>query len=286
MQLAHSGNAGDYRENPGAFYVMAMVKALFTKEEQAQYQEAVMAFDQCFQLAKQNNMQEAIAAYPACSRFINTLSQPLLNWVMAFYGQRLCYYHYKRNSYEEGINLTKEISRTVNQLQQEGYHFLFFVEIQQRLNLSRIYFTQREIEKALSICAEAVADIYDKAPTFNSRELINGVPESELIEITQYEMIVEVLTEACNRTIAALKEEPEKLESSTRQFITPLLKLDFTSLSADPRYTCINRFISILGGLTGYAELQDSDVLFFMNSGYAHKKMLRVLNNYIELVDA
>lgn len=125
--------------------------------------------------------------------------------------------------------------------------------------------------------------MYNKSNAFNSQQLINGVPESELIRVAQYEMIVEVLTDACNRILSRLKEDPDQLEKATIELIEPLVKLDFNSISDEPKYTCINKFISVLGALTGYSEFQDNDILFFMNSSHADKKMLKVLNRYIEL---
>lgn len=285
MQLAHNGIAFNYWENPGLFYITAIVEALFTKTEQLQYQETVLAFDQCFRFARENNMQEANAAYEKCSQLTSSLNTSLLDWLLAFYGQRLCYYHYKLKHFEEGIGLTQQINRSVERLQQKGYQFLFFVEIQQRLNLSRIYIAQNEMSKAISICTGCITEIYDRSNDFDSRQLINGVPESELTRIAQYEMIVEVLTDACNKILSRLKEYPDQLEKATVDLIEPLIKLDFNTLSGEPKYTCINKFISLLGGLTGYSEIEDNDILFFMNSPYADKKMLMVLNRYIALVD-
>ncbi|WP_205510363.1 hypothetical protein [Longitalea arenae] len=285
MQLASSGTSFNYRQDPGGFYITAMVNALFQKEEQAQYVEAVTAFDHCFQLAKQNRLEEAVFAYSACNSISSTLAPSLLDWVMAFYGQRLCYYHYKSKNYEAGASLTKQISKSVNRLYENGHQIMFFVDIQQRLNLSRIYFAQHKVEKAISLCTESVIDMYHKSGAFHSQQFINDVPENELLEITQYGMMVEVLTDACNRILSSSKEDAGQVEKATITLITPLIDLDFSSISNDLKYTGINKFLSLLGGLTGYRELQDSDILYFMNSPYADKKMLMVLNNYIAMAN-
>ena len=127
-------------------------------------------------------------------------------------------------------------------------------------------------------------NMYGKAGTFSTDALINGVPENELIEITQYGMMIEVLTEACNKIISKLKDDADKVEKSILFFIEPLLKLDFGSLSSNPGYECINRFVSLMGGLGGYSELQDDDILFLLNTRYADRKLLGVLNNCMALI--
>ena len=286
MQLNQSGTGINYWENPGAFYIDAMVNTVFTEKERETYWQVAGRYDQCFQLAKQGKLTEAQLVYESCCTISKEVRPQLLNWVLAFYGQRLCYYHYKMKDYNEGVALTMTIVESVKRLRQNGYHYLFFVDIQQQLNLARIYFELNETALAISLCANSIISMYKQAGTLNSNNMINEVPESRLIEVTQYGMLIEVLAETCNRTFFKLKEDTDSLESAMMSFVKPLLQLNFSVLSVDSRYACIDKFISLVSGLCGYNELKDDDILFFMTSPNVDRKLLRVLNNYITLVNA
>src|SRR3954462_7138819 len=144
MQLNHSGTSINYLENPGAFYINAMVNTVFTEKERETYWQVAGMYDQCFQLAKQGKLTEAELVYESCCAISKEVGLQLLDWVLAFYGQRLCYYHYKMKNYNEGLALTMTIVESVHRLRLNGYPYLFFVDIQQQLNLARIYFEVNE----------------------------------------------------------------------------------------------------------------------------------------------
>jgi hypothetical protein len=285
MQLIHSGTDINHWKNPGAFYIAAIVNSNFSNKEQEEFRKTVSLYDSCFGLAKQNKIPESRIKYEECCEANKITTPRLQDWIMAFYGQRLCYYHYRSGNYSDGIALTGEIMKSVRLLRQKGYQYLFFVEIQQQLNLSRIYFELNEVDKAISICTDSMFNIYRKAGSFSTDNLVNDVPENELIEATQFGMMIELLAGTCNRVLFKLKDDADILERSIGAFIVPLLPLDFCSLSSSPRYECINRFVSLMGGLSGDKELRDDDILFFMNSPHADKKLVDVLNYCISLID-
>jgi hypothetical protein len=286
MQIVRNETGINYRENPGAFFISAIINEIFNGQQRDEYLQAVFLYDKCFNLAKQNKISDARLIYEECCGINEMLHSEMLAWIMAFYGQRLCYYHYKAKQYNSGIFLTMKIVDQVRILHQKGYRYLFFVEIQQKLNLSRIYFELNKISLAISYCVDSLISIYDQAGNHQSEKLIGGVSESELLEITQYGMIIEVLSEACNRMFYKLKEDEDSLEKAMVEFTGPLLKINFDMLSPEPRYACINKFISLMNGLGGASEIQESDILFFIESQFADKKLSRVLNNYLSLAEA
>lgn len=271
-------------ENPGAFYITAIINSSFSAGERETYREIVSLYDSCFQLAKQSKIAESRTVYEQCCRTTSAISPRLRNWILAFYGQRLCYYHHKSKQYNNAITLTAEILASVRLLQQQGYAYLFFVEVQQQLNLGRIYFELNQTEKAIRLSTESIHNMHRMAGQFNTARFFNNISEDELIQITQYGMIVEVLSDTCNKLLFKLREDPDRLERTISLFIESLQDLNFGSLSPNPQYECIDRFISLMRSLSGFGQLQDDDILFFINSPHVDKKITGVINNYINLL--
>ena len=286
MQLVECSNIIDHRVNPGGYYLLAELKGVLSERQQLEYWQCAAVFDKCFNMAKQNDLSESEKLYEQCMAIMKNLEPVLLDWLVAFFGQRLCYFLYKSNRYSEGIELTSRIIKVVELINLNGYKYMFFVGIQQKLNLARIYFQMNESSKAISLCSGCMKEMYRKPGSFETKRMCGAVSEQELLEITQYGMTVEVLSETSRRILQYFKGDSLEMERLVLQFIKPLASLNFSSLLPEPRYENIDRFISIMAGLCRFKDLLDEDILYFMDNKNADRKLINVLHGYIQLAEA
>ena len=273
----------DYKKDPSSFYINAIASLNLHPEDLAVYRQAVLTCDNCFAAAKQNKMEEAASDYEMGSLFFEQANPVLLTWLTAFCSPRMAYYHYRQKHHDEAIALTEKIIEALKLLQSENnYRYLFFPQIQQMHNLSRIYFTMNNMRRAVAICSEAIVQIFMEAGGRESTLLIEGVPEEAFVKITRYDMLIQVMAETCNTILQKYQEDPVLQEELLKLFITPLRELDFSRISDDPRYTAVTAFVRVMSLLVNDdEELGQNDIHFFIKNEHADKALLRVLFKYV-----
>lgn len=276
----------NYQTNPYVFYVNGIIDATIPLHQVTQYNELSLAYNDCFFLAKQKKITEAAEAYDKGCTLQKFIDPALDTWITVFCGPNLSYYYYKTEHYNESISLTHEIIETCRDLQNRGYYYLFFSEIQQYHNLSRIFFTLNNTEEALYQCTRCMADMADRGTGWDTQTLINGIPEMTLIRITQYGMIIQVLTETCGRLLRTYGKDPVQLRHWLAYFLAPLSGIRFATISDEHRYKYIDAFISFLHE----AVLSDNDInednLLLTEKQHVDKTLLSTFYQYVKFVIA
>lgn len=274
-----------YKAEPYSFYIKNII-AKFDEKEKKEYDKINHAYNNCFLYAKQNKLEEAKEAYNELFEINKRISHSLISWVIVFCAPNLSYYYYKINDFKTAIDLTWNIIKSAKQLQYEGHPYLFFSEIQQLHNLSRIYFKLNDGARAVSLCNECISDIINHSKHWDTNNFINGVPEIEIIELTQYEMIIQVLTETCNRLINRAKEDNIESEKLLGIFIKYIITLDFQSVSEGAMYRDLTIFSSLMNTflMEGFDNIGDGD-LFFINSPGTNKYLLNVLYKLANMIN-
>lgn len=269
-----------YKENPYSFYINNIITR-FPPKEKSQYDKIASAYNNCFLLAKQNKIEEAEKAYNKLHETNKEIFPSLIPWVMVFCAPNLSYFYYKIKDIRLAIDLTWDIIKFSKQLQSEGYQYLFFSEIQQLHNLSRIYFKQEDEATAVSLCMQCLSDIVNHSKNWKQGRSINGIAERELIDITQYAMIIQVATETCNRLIRKIRANSLIVDKCLGLFLNHLAKLSFKSISSETRYLNLDTFSLLMKRFLneGIDDIEESD-LRFISANDSDKNLLRTLYSF------
>lgn len=263
-------------------FVDFIVDVVFNNQQRHEYKIINDSCGNCFLFTKKNILDEAKKYFDESMLLFESSQNK--HWISALCLPNISYYEYKIGNYESATYRTNQIITSLGYLQKNNYQYLFFSEIQQYHNMSRIYFSMNRISLAIDQCVYCLLSIVEHSKTFLSKNFIYEVPESELYKITQYAMTIQVLSETCDKIIFYSKNDLIQLQNWLGSFIKQLLVLDFTSISSDPGYININKFIKLIGEVltNDYDEFQE-DILLFAKNQYADKTLLKILYKYINL---
>jgi hypothetical protein len=276
----------DYLSEPYYFYVDFITNSVFSQEEQAQYNQIANEYNNCFNLSKQNKLSEAYIVYAESCTTDKIITPHLAQWITAFCSPYISYYFYKKKNYTDAIELTNGTINTLQKLQEQGYQYLFFSEIQQIHNLGRISFAMGEIDHAISLSVTCLKRMDKQAQSQRVETFINGVKEKELIRVTQYGMIIQVLTETCSRLLKYFKADANEMGFWLRKLLNPLTKINFCSMSSDDRYKSIDNFVMLMNKIleNGMDAFEETDLLLIREPN-KDKVLLRTLYNYITIIN-
>ena len=267
----------DHLKDPYNFFVDFVVEVVFNDQQRQEYKKINEACGNCFLLAKQNNLDGAQKCFEESTLLFQSSQNK--HWLAALCLPNISYYEYKIGGYETAIYRTNQIISSLKHLRKSTYQYLFFFEIQQYHNLSRVYFSINNISLAVTQGAQCLLSIAEHAKAFKgNNNLIYGVPEIDLYKISQYEMTIQVLSETCDKIIFHGRNDLNQLQDWLKNFIKQLLVLDFTSMSPAPRYAAIDEFIELIYRVltNDYDEFQ-ANVLVFAENPHANKTLLKVL---------
>lgn len=269
--------------DPYNSFVDFVVEIVFDDQQRLEYKAINDACGKCFLLAKQNLLDEAKLYFEESNLLFNSAHNK--HWISALCLPNISYYQYKIGDYESAISHTNQIINSLGYLQANYYPYLFFSEIQQYHNLGRIYFSMGRVSLAVDQCIYCLLSIVAHSNTVQSNNLIYGVPELELYNITRYAMTIQVLSEACDKLIFYSNRDLTQLQNSLGDFMKQLSILDFASISNDPRYMAIDQFVEVMNGVltNNYDEFQEHLLLFSKNP-HADKTLLKIVYKYINSV--
>jgi hypothetical protein len=260
---------------------------LFHGENKTLYAKIESALDDCFTLSKTNRLLEAEIQLKAGESFKSSISLELQPWVNSFLGQRISYFYYKTGDFEKAIDISNQIISSSRTLVAFGFQFMFFTEIQQLFNISRISFAKKEVSTALEYSIHSIRQILGRSSKWNSSLFIESASFSER-EITfdmQYKMILFIVVESYARAIKALESNWCSFNSILTGFTTEMEKLDFEILSG--QYSC--KSFSIFFKIVKYffengAEEVDEQGADFIQSKHTDKRLLRVLFDIAKMI--
>lgn len=269
-----------------SFYVDAIIKSDLNKNEQEEYNKAAIAYSNCFMLAKENKIFESQEIYKVIL-LINEKSNPILSqWVILLCGPRLAYYYYKTKNYTEAIAYTQKIIQCIETFFFNGYEYLFFLKIQQLHNLSRIFFALNDFDEAVHLCIKCLSTIVNQSSKWETKKIINKIQEIELIKKTQYDMIIQVAAETCDRLIQKFKDDPLSLNNWMGIFLEPVTKLNFNSVSQELRYKNIDVFFLLMQKFLkeGIEDVNESDLLT-LKAPDADRYLLNILYKFATMLN-
>lgn len=270
-----------FKEGSYPFYRDFILETIFNDAQRQAYHMASDAYDNCFLLAKQNNSVASEEAYGQCCTIKETLEPAVAAWVTALCEPRLSYYNYKTKDYQRAILVTEKIIEATQLLQKEGYQTLYFSEVQQLHNLSRIYFTLDETNDAVALSLKCLVGIYERSGGWIPGLVVNGIPEEYIIADAQYAMLVQVMTETFIRILRTFKTDAVLLDHWLKQFIGPLTEIKFSLISADHRYKHVDALVSFLYGMVLNKDEPDYKSLLFVEKKNVDQLLLAVLYEYI-----
>lgn len=274
-------NGTFYKEGGYPFYKDFILRNVFTEVQRIAFCEAETVYDECFLLSKKNRLAEAGSVYNKCSVIHMLLDPVVATWVMALCGPRLSYYHYKIGDPSRAITFTEEIIEANRLLQDKGFQYLFFSEIQQFHNLSRIYFSLKHTARAVDLCIDILMNIVRRVKTWNPGMIMDGIREEKLIEAAQYGMIIQVMTETFVRILLCFETDSAVLRYWLQRFINPLSEIGFYRLSDDSRYKYFDELILFLQqAVLNKTGINEKSALF-TERHKVDKTIIEVLSRYI-----
>lgn len=264
-------------------YMDFIVTSVLNEAEKEAYHKIVPCCERCFLFAKGNKMQEATEAFNEAFLHQNLITPGLEPWMKLFCTSSISYYHYKMRRYQKALRLINEGIIAIQLLCKNGYQYLFFAEIQQMHNISRIYFAMNETRRAIAFCVNAVTRIYQQSFLFNTDKMIGDVPEKELILNCQYAMLIQVIAETYNRILLQFDKNIYDRERWLACFTEPLKQINFSSMSVQPRYLIFDELISFMdkAANSNGCDLDEEDYLYFVNNPHINKPLLKVVYNYL-----
>ena len=265
---------------PYDFFVDFVAEEVFDHHQRQEYKTINECCGNCFIFAKKDALDEANGYFEESVYLFETCQNK--HWISALCMPNISYYEYRTSNYELAIKHTNQIICSLKYLQKNHYPYLFFSEIQQHQNIGRIYFSMDMLSLAMDECVYCLSSIVEHSKIFQSNNMIYGVPERELYNLTRYPMTIQILSETCNKLISRHQNDLAQIQYWLADFIRQILVLDFTSVSADPRYKAIDTFIGLMAELltNDDGELQEN-VLLFAKDPYADKTLLKTLFKYI-----
>ncbi len=268
-----------------SFYVNFICNTLLSAEETKIYSLVKHFYNACFLLSRENKLDEAAFNYEKGKEVYESAPVDLQPWLEVFCRPHISYYYYKIKDYPKSVALTNGIIESARMLSAKGYQYLFFVEVQQMHNLSRIYFATGELQRAIQLCVKCLKAIVDHSLCWSPGMLINGMKEERLIEITQKEMLLQIVLETYNRMLRLFKDAVPELRKQMKAFVDPVVKLDFETISADTDYVMWNGFFSLTKNVLDYEmEVLDKKGLLFVENNRMDKELLQVLLSLISLM--
>lgn len=270
-----------FKEGAYHFYQDFIVKTVFNDVQREEYKNASDAYNHCFFLAKENKSEAAKKAYTVCCALKKKLDPFVAQWIAALYEPRLSYYHYKTQDYQMAISVTGEIILANRILQEQGYQYLFFSEMQQVHNLSRIYFKLGQTSHAISICIKSLINMYECSDRWTLGRMIGGIPEDDIIADSQYAMIVQIMTETFIRILRTFQSDSISVYYWLEQFVIPLSEIKFSSISKDIHYQFVDALTSFLKGMVLNRNIIDYENLLLVEKINVDKLLLGVVCEYI-----
>ncbi|BAV04872.1 hypothetical protein SAMN05421788_11810 [Filimonas lacunae] len=269
------------KEGPYTIYLNYILDTVFTPQQKQDFNRLSQAYDNCFALAKENKETEMDRAYAYCCQLTESVDAGIMPWIEALCAPRLSYCQYKKKDFVGALDFTYEIIAANQYLQQQGYQYLFFSEIQQWHNVSRIYFSQGDTKEAIAVCVRCVDDMAKQSGKWESFVLLNGISEGTLIAESQYGMLIQVLTETFIRILKLYKKETVLLRYWLQQFMNPLDSIEFSRLSEDIRYRHLDALMALLREMM----LENGEVnaanLLFTDKENVSKELLEVMHAYL-----
>lgn len=99
------------------------------------------------------NFRRGEAYYEA----IDTEKEVLRRMINNVYHRSKSFYHYRQGDFDTAIRLVETTLQNSRILEKQGFGFLVFDRAQQYYNLSRIYFTQRNMEEGLTVLSGSIS---------------------------------------------------------------------------------------------------------------------------------
>jgi tetratricopeptide (TPR) repeat protein len=264
-------------------YLDFIVTSVLNEPEKEAYYKIVPCYERCLLFAKENKLQEATKAFNEARLHKNLLTPKLESWMKIFCTSSISYYYYKMRHYQRALRLINESITAIQLLYKNGYQYLFFAEIQQIHNMSRIYFVLNQTEKAIALCVGAVEAVFRQSFLFNTDKMIGNLPEKELINNCQYAMLIQLISETYNRIL--LKSHSSIIERQTwlTNFTTPLQNINFSSMSNEPRYIIFDEFISFMNKAlnSNSRGLTEEDYMRLIKCASINRPLLKVIYNYL-----
>lgn len=164
-------------------------------EEALAYTLISFYYKNAFELAKKNQL--FAASYYICqgdALMKDITGELLILWLNLYMMPKKSFHVYKKGSLEDAEQMTLEVIGTCRALQSRGNNFIFFAEIQQYHNLSRIYFRRNEVEAGLTICNNCLKVLYENP--VHSVNLIPGFKSNNFYELSIasiYQIFVETV---------------------------------------------------------------------------------------------
>jgi|GEM_PF-6275314 hypothetical protein len=274
-------------EDISAVYSDYVVGRIFDEENRNLFSKIESAFDNCFMLSKENRVLEAETHLKAGERYKSLISPELQPWVTSFLGQRVSYFYYKVGNFEKAIDISNQIISSSRTLVSSGFQFMFFTEIQQRFNISRIFFAKREISAALEYNINSIQQTLERSPKWNANLFIesSSFSERDIIFDMQYKMMLSIILESYSRAIKALENNWCSLYSTLTEFTTKMERLDFEIQSG--YYDC--KDFSIFLKIVKYffengAESVDDTGADFLQSKHTDKRLLKILYELAKII--
>jgi len=159
-----------------------------------------ISINKCYQdgLASFRALQfeEGLSSFKKGEDLCNAISDnTMLDWVNTIAYPAKAYYFYKTNNYNNAIEYTQKAIFLFECLYDQGHELNVFGVIQQYHNLSRIYFTYKEFEKAVALSIEIFGLLLTgRSPITSARITDNQYKEQKDFLISGY--VTQVINEA------------------------------------------------------------------------------------------
>ncbi|GGH58918.1 hypothetical protein HNQ91_000523 [Filimonas zeae] len=259
MQKPNAIGSTSAKEGPFQVYMNYILDNVFTPAQKAEYNHISDTYDAFFKAAKEKKRSDLETLYNECCSLADKMDAGIATWVIAICAPRLSYYQYSRKDFTGALDFTLEIIAANQLLQQQGYQYLFFSEIQQLHNLSRIYFTQNRMEEAVQVSVRCIRDMAAHAGKWGSFLPLKGMREEEVIAESQYGMTIQVLTETFIRLLKMHDKDAGALQYWFKAFTVPVSRIRYPETAFDIRYQQMDAVIHLLlEMMENYGSISDS----------------------------
>lgn len=274
-------------EDISAVYSDYILDRFFDERNRALYSKIESAFDDCFVMSKDHRFVEAEIQLRAGEAYRSLISLELQPWVTCLIGQRVSYFYYKIREFEKAIDISNQIIGSSRTLVSDGFQFIFFTEIQQLFNISRIFFAKKDESTALEYSTKCLQQILEQSSSWNSNRFIksSSFSERELIFDMQYKMLRYIIVESYARAIKALQNDWYSFNGILTGFTTKLQQLNFEIPSG--HYSCgdLPIFIKIaIHFFENGAETIDEAGADFIQSKHTDKLLLKILFDMAKII--
>jgi len=268
------------QEDLSSEYLDYIIATKFNRYDQSVFSELSLILNNCFVASKINNLTVAHEYYTSSKDFIKNVSPSLSPWVESFLGQRVSYFYYKKGEFDKAISKSKEIAEASQKLFTEGYQFLFFSEIQQLYNCSRIYFSKNQYSDAIELAICALERIANQSNNWDRTSFIDNdlIKENLLVSSAEFTMFNSIVLESLGRILTTFENNKPLVKYWVGHLIDHLWSYNALLVETDDRFATCYIFIGLLKKvlIDEVDEISDSEASL-IQSVHTDKRFLKIL---------